>query len=177
MRWRVAADALRSKEVDVAVVGAVGLGADVRSYAALVQGGDVPSEGAVAMVVMREDDATRQGLRVYGRIHDIGTVGPPDATAWPARASARIGLCTEVDGLAQLTYAVLALHRGVWPAADGLVPLVHSRDSPLRGPSLSPKRRRIARSCDTVRCGQYAASPGVVDGRRGPRVSLCGRGR
>ncbi|MBV1856896.1 MAG: hypothetical protein KUG77_00695, partial [Nannocystaceae bacterium] len=60
---QIAARSLQAGELDLALVGAVGLGADVRSWvAARAAGEDGPaSEGAVAVVLMRLEDAVARG--------------------------------------------------------------------------------------------------------------------
>ena len=87
-----ASRALRQGRIDCAVVGAVDLAGDVRSLISLestdglAKPGDspssgedsvgiLPSDGAVALVLKRTEDAERDGDRVYATIRAIGTTG------------------------------------------------------------------------------------------------------
>ena len=87
-----ASRALQQGRIDCAVVGAVDLAGDVRSLISLestdglAKAGDspsfgedlvgiLPSDGAVALVLKRTEDAERDGDRVYAIIRAIGTAG------------------------------------------------------------------------------------------------------
>ena len=87
-----ASRALQQGRIDCAVVGAVDLAGDVRSLISLestdglAKPGDspslgkdsvgiLPSDGAVALVLKRTEDAERDGDRVYAIIRAIGTAG------------------------------------------------------------------------------------------------------
>jgi len=100
-----ASRALQQGRIDCAVVGAVDLAGDVRSLISLestdgfAKPGDspsfgedpvgiLPSDGAVAFVLKRTEDAERDGDRVYAIIRAIGTAGgdssSPDFSSRPA---------------------------------------------------------------------------------------------
>ena len=87
-----ASRALEQGRIDCAVVGAVDLAGDVRSLISFEStdglagpedspssGGDpvgiLPSDGAVALVLKRAEDAERDGDRVYAIVRSIGTAG------------------------------------------------------------------------------------------------------
>ena len=100
-----ASRALQQGRIDCAVVGAVDLAGDVRSLIALgsTDGlaepndsrppgedptGILPSDGAVALVLKRTEDAERDGDRVYAILRAIGTAGGdsgfPDVGSQPS---------------------------------------------------------------------------------------------
>ena len=89
---QAAARALRQGRIDCAIVGAVDLAGDIRSLLSLEStdglatpddsrahggpsAGIVPSDGAVALVLKRKEDAERDGDRVYAVVRVIGTAG------------------------------------------------------------------------------------------------------
>lgn len=78
---QVAARGLQSGELDLALVGAVGLGADVRSWVGSRAAGDdgPASEGAGAVVVMRMDDAIARGERIYATLDGLGAASSAGA--------------------------------------------------------------------------------------------------
>ena len=84
--------ALDAGRIDCAVVGAVDLAGDVRSLISLAgvgglgtdldshpferdSAGIIPSDGAAALVLKREDDARRNGGRIYAVVRGIGSAG------------------------------------------------------------------------------------------------------
>ncbi|MGH1340642.1 MAG: beta-ketoacyl synthase N-terminal-like domain-containing protein [Nannocystales bacterium] len=71
---QVAARSLQSGELDLALVGAVGLGADARAWlgsGAAGEGGPA-SEGAAAVALMRLEDALAGGERIYATLDGLG---------------------------------------------------------------------------------------------------------
>ena len=103
-----ASRALQQGRIDCAVVGAVDLAGDVRSLISLestdglAKPGDspsfgedsvgiLPSDGAVALVLKRTEDAERDGDRVYAIIRAIGTAGgdssSPEFSSRPSDSS------------------------------------------------------------------------------------------
>ncbi len=64
----VAVGALRRGEIGVALVGAVDLAGDLRAVMARETAGGLIGEGAVAVVLKREEDALRDGDRIYAVI-------------------------------------------------------------------------------------------------------------
>jgi len=107
----VAARALQAGELDLALVGGVGLGADARAWIGSQAAGESGpvSEGAVALVVMRLDDATAAGERVYATLDGLGAASAggalrPEPTRTAVRRSlqralreARVSAPTAVD--------------------------------------------------------------------------------
>ncbi len=65
-----AVGALRRGEISTAIVGAVDLASDIRALAG-VDGGHVVGEGAAAIVLKREQDALRDGDRIYALIKGL----------------------------------------------------------------------------------------------------------
>jgi len=78
---QVAARSLQSGDLDLALVGAVGLGADVRSWLGSQAAGENEpvSEGAAAVVLMRLDDALASGERVYATLDGLGAASSAGA--------------------------------------------------------------------------------------------------
>ena len=79
---QAAVRALDAGRIDCAVVGAVDLAGDVRSLISLagtdgLGGGNgiISSDGAVALVLKREDDARKSGGRIYALVSGMGTAG------------------------------------------------------------------------------------------------------
>ena len=100
--------ALKTRRLDCAVVGAVDLSGDVRALLSLAStdgvAGDgvprpfdgesqgvVPSDGAVALVLKREDEARQDGDRIYAVVRGVGSAGGDlaDASAEAIRRSCR----------------------------------------------------------------------------------------
>ena len=91
---QVAGRALQAGELDLALVGAVGLGGDVRALLGTEAAGELgqPSEGAVSLVVMRLDDALARGERIYATLEGFGSASSggalrPEPTAPAVRRS------------------------------------------------------------------------------------------
>lgn len=78
---QVAGRALQAGEVDLALVGAVGLEGDVRGRLGTEAAGDpgTPSEGATALVLMRLSDALARGERVYATVEGFGAASSTGA--------------------------------------------------------------------------------------------------
>lgn len=78
---QVAGRALQDGEIDLALVGAVGLEGDVRgcvgSEAATSAG--TPAEGATALVLMRRSDALDRGERIYATLEGFGSASSSGA--------------------------------------------------------------------------------------------------
>ena len=105
---QAAARSLQTGRLDCALVGAVDLGGDVRALLSLASSdavapdgvprpfdaasqGMVPSDGAVALVLKREEDALRDGDRIYAVVRGMGSAGGPlaEAAVEAARRSCR----------------------------------------------------------------------------------------
>jgi 3-oxoacyl-(acyl-carrier-protein) synthase/3-hydroxymyristoyl/3-hydroxydecanoyl-(acyl carrier protein) dehydratase/1-acyl-sn-glycerol-3-phosphate acyltransferase len=102
---QLAARALRSGELDAALVGAVDLccsEAHVAALAAIEEQPSVPGDAAVALVIKRLADATRDGDRVLAVIED----GPPTP---PASFDHRLGRSWAAGELRDVAALVLAL--------------------------------------------------------------------
>lgn len=91
---QVAARSLQSADLDLALVGAVGLGADVRSWVGARAAGDAgpASEGAACVVLMRLEDAVARGERIYATLEGFGVASSsgelrPEPTSTAAGAS------------------------------------------------------------------------------------------
>ncbi|MBU2575407.1 MAG: type I polyketide synthase, partial [Elusimicrobia bacterium] len=130
--------ALRSGELDTAIVGAVSMDGDPRALAAAhslrpysagarpfdsAAAGTVPGEGAAALILKRLDDAVRDGNRVYAVIKGLGFAsgGGVDKTAPTAQAYA--GALREAYGEAQIdpsTIGYLETHGSGIPAEDAV---------------------------------------------------------
>ena len=118
---QAASRALRQGRIDCAIVGAVDLAGDIRSLISLEStdglatpddsraaggpsAGIVPSDGAVALVLKRKEDAERDGDRVYAVVRAIGTAGggpsAPPADSGESESSVREAIrrgCEEAD--------------------------------------------------------------------------------
>ncbi|NVB40740.1 acyltransferase domain-containing protein [Pseudenhygromyxa sp. WMMC2535] len=101
---QVAARSLQAGELDLALVGAVGLGADVRAWIGARAAGELgtPSEGALALVLMRLDDALARGERIYARVQGFGAASSsgalrPEPTAM-AIAQSFARACADAGG-------------------------------------------------------------------------------
>lgn len=134
----VAARALRAREIDAAVVGAVDMSCDPvhRAAAAALLPSDrqAPGDAAVALVLKRLDDAERDGNTVFavlpgGRFDDAGSPIDDGADLRLGVGTADQSLCHlfghahAASGLLHVAAAVLALHHRVAP---GDVPLLAS---------------------------------------------------
>ncbi|OIO04775.1 MAG: hypothetical protein AUJ51_01385 [Elusimicrobia bacterium CG1_02_56_21] len=128
--------ALRSGELDTAIVGAVSIDGDPRAlsasdklkpYSAQARpfdagaNGTVPGEGAAAVILKRLDDAVRDGNRVYAVIKGLGFAsgGGVDKTAPTPQAYA--AALREAYGEAQIdpsTISYLETHGSGTPAED-----------------------------------------------------------
>ncbi|SIO57153.1 PfaB family protein [Singulisphaera sp. GP187] len=99
----VAVRLLGQGEIDEAIVGAVDLACDPRTFRCADRvhpfspsgtvrpldpnaDGTVPSDGAAALIVKRLDDAVRDGDRIYAVIRGVGTSSGADATAYETAA-------------------------------------------------------------------------------------------
>ena len=130
--------ALRSGELDTAIVGAVSMDGDPRAAAAAdavspfsaqarpfdtAAAGTVPGEGAAALILKRLDDAIRDGNRVYAVIKGLGFAtggGVDKAAPSPAAYSAAL---REAYGEAQVdpsTVSYLETHGSGAPAEDAV---------------------------------------------------------
>jgi acyl transferase domain-containing protein/3-hydroxymyristoyl/3-hydroxydecanoyl-(acyl carrier protein) dehydratase len=86
--FELATRALERGEIRAAVVGAVEMGGDARIG---------QSDGAACVVLMRADDATRLGKRIYAQVADVSVRGgpsqPAEGAAGSLRAIVRAALC------------------------------------------------------------------------------------
>ena len=130
--------ALRSGELDTAIVGAVSIEGDPRALAASnaanpyspsprpfdsAAAGTTPGEGAAALILKRLDDAVRDGNRVYAVIKGLGFAsgGGVDKTAPTPQAYA--SALREAYGEAQVdpsTIGYLETHGSGTPAEDAV---------------------------------------------------------
>lgn len=122
----LALQALRTGEVDAAMVGAVDVGAEpvhtAALNAALPGSGRVVSDGACMLVLKREDDARRDGDTVYAVIDaesDAVIAGAVDWTSVAAAMQARCGYCHAADALLHVASAALALKYRLQPPVEG----------------------------------------------------------
>jgi acyl transferase domain-containing protein/3-hydroxymyristoyl/3-hydroxydecanoyl-(acyl carrier protein) dehydratase/1-acyl-sn-glycerol-3-phosphate acyltransferase len=111
------ARALRAGEVDAVLVGAVDLSNEKVHEAALrgVGRAERSGDGAVVLILKREDDAKRDGDSVLAFL-DEGRAGlPPTEDA----IAPRFGRAHAAHGLLQVAASALAKHHGVHLRADG----------------------------------------------------------
>lgn len=117
----VAVRALQQNEVDRALVGAVDFQSDVRLSRELDKR---PGDAAVAFILKRQDDAVRDGDRIYALISDVGTACRPgessiEQAALPVTSNqieADIGRCGAATGLLACLKSTLSLHHRVIPS-------------------------------------------------------------
>ena len=156
---------LRTGRLDCAVVGAVDLAGDVRALLSLsstdgvasdgvprpfdgASQGVVPSDGAVALVLKREEDAERDGDRVYAVVRGVGSAGGEVALACTeaARRSCRVA------GVAPEHIRYVEGHGGGVPRSDRAearaLAEVHGADTIL--------------GCTKARVGHTGAAAGLV---------------
>ncbi|MBL9209374.1 MAG: hypothetical protein JNL92_02850, partial [Opitutaceae bacterium] len=121
----LATRALRSGEIDGAIVGAVDMGAEPVHAAALAatrpDGARIVSDGACVLILKREEDAIRDGDTIFALLD--ANQGQPYAGAvdWTGIAEViqqRGGYCHAADALLQIATAALALERQLLPNAD-----------------------------------------------------------
>ncbi len=130
----VAVRMLQAGEIDQAIVGAVDLAGDVRSVlSSLAPNAQLPGEGAVALILKRQSDATRDGDSSYALISGIAATSHhrEDALlkAWDDRGetpasntiadyaglAATIGNAGATLGLASVARAALCLQQAIRP--------------------------------------------------------------
>ncbi len=143
---RIATRALRSGDIDAALVGAVDLSCDpvhiAAAATALTEHHRVPGDAAVMLVLKRLDDAERDGDTVYSLVCDAPSDG--NAADPGSVSDLRLGLGNDVrsitdlfghahaaSGLVHVAAAAVMLHHRV---ARGDVPLIAS--NPERGSGL-----------------------------------------
>ena len=123
---QVAARSLASGDLDLALVGAVGLGADVRSWLGSGAAGEAgpSSEGAAAVVLMRLDDALAAGERIYATLDGLGAASSggalrPEPTSTAVVASlAQARSEARADALHMLDHAGAQGSRWAGPEAN-----------------------------------------------------------
>lgn len=122
----LALQALRSGDVDAALVGAVEVGAEPVHTAALnavlPEAGRVVSDGACMLILKREDDARRDGDSIYAVIEATSDAVIPGAVDWTSVAEAmqaRCGYCHAADALLHVASAALALKYRLQPPVEG----------------------------------------------------------
>ncbi len=156
---------LKTGRLDCALVGAVDLSGDVRSLLSLASsdglaadgiphpfGGDsqgvVPSDGAVALVLKREEDAQRDGDRIYAVVRGMGSAGGDlaEASIKAARRSCRVA------GIDPETVPFVEGHGGGTPRDDRIeaqaLSSVHGSDTLL--------------GCTKGRVGHTGAAAGLI---------------
>ncbi|MDP2307584.1 MAG: beta-ketoacyl synthase N-terminal-like domain-containing protein [Pseudomonadota bacterium] len=121
-----AMDALANGSVQVALVGAVDLACDPRHAAAIeaLAPGTIPGDAAVALVLVRLDDAVAAGHRVWAVLDSIETTGAAAAPldkghGEPIVAPPALGRAHAAAGLVDVAAAVLACGHGLLPVAGG----------------------------------------------------------
>jgi acyl transferase domain-containing protein/3-hydroxymyristoyl/3-hydroxydecanoyl-(acyl carrier protein) dehydratase len=128
----IAADWLRRGELDSAVVGAVDFAGDIRAILARHQlAGEAAchscaSDGAVALVLKRLDDAHRDGDRVYAILGEIATSSGNDFSLAPGSLAheiesieADLGNAGAATGLATVAKGALCLGHRILPGDNG----------------------------------------------------------
>ncbi len=121
-----AVGALRRGEISSAIVGAVDLASDIRALAG-VDEKHIVGEGAAALILKREQDALRDGDRIYTLIKGVGIADQDELALQRALQEAK----TEVDSL-----GLMMLHGGnpdTSPAAEeaALVQLFKARKNKI----------------------------------------------
>ncbi|MES2643266.1 MAG: beta-ketoacyl synthase N-terminal-like domain-containing protein [Myxococcota bacterium] len=125
-----AMDALASGSLQVALVGAVDLACDPRHAAAIeaLAPGTVPGDAAVALVLVRLDDALAAGHQVWAVLESVETTGAAspalsDASnergGEPIVAPKALGRAHAAAGLVDIAAAVLACGHGLLPGVGG----------------------------------------------------------
>jgi acyl transferase domain-containing protein/3-hydroxymyristoyl/3-hydroxydecanoyl-(acyl carrier protein) dehydratase len=127
----IAAGWLRAGELDAAIVGAVDFAGDARAVLARQQllgaasGLSCASDGAVALVVKRLEDAQRDGDHVYAILGEVATGWGTDASFHTFSGSSAqeiasietdLGNVGAATGLATVAKAALCLERRILPA-------------------------------------------------------------
>ena len=128
--------ALRSGELDTAIVGAVSIDGDPRALAAVdalrpyapearpfdgAAAGTLPGEGAAALILKRLDDAVRDGNRVYAVIKGLGFASGGGVDKAAPTAQAYASALREAYGEAQIdpsTIGYLETHGSGTPEED-----------------------------------------------------------
>jgi acyl transferase domain-containing protein/3-hydroxymyristoyl/3-hydroxydecanoyl-(acyl carrier protein) dehydratase/1-acyl-sn-glycerol-3-phosphate acyltransferase len=169
--------ALRRRELDVAVVGAVDLSCqDIHRGAleALEGEAQVPGDAAVVLVLRRLADARARKDAILGTIEAAGEGGEPELELDRAALRARLGRCWAAGDLRDLAVALLAGRRGLLPDArawsrgqgmrldggHGLEPLA-LRPMPAPGSGVSLPRAPVHGEVAFVFGGAGAAYPGM----------------
>ena len=163
----LAIGALRSGELDAALVGAVDLSDEpvhrAAAQALLARDRQIPGDAACALVLKRLDDARRDGCDIIG-VLDPGAdmAAGLDWSPYARRHRECFGHAHAADGLLQLCCAVLAIRRGVLPPRG------------LRGasPWLSPDGSR----CATLKIEALGTDAISVTVREGDRCDSALRG-
>ena len=156
---------LQTGRLDCAVVGAVDLSGDVRALLSLASTdglasdgiprpfdgqsqGVVPSDGAVALILKREDEARRDGDRVYAVVRGVGSAGGELAHAG---GEAALRSC-EIAGISPESIPYVEGHGGGVPRDDRAearaLAEIHGADTVL--------------GCTKARVGHAGAAAGLV---------------
>jgi len=190
----LAARALREREIDAALVGAVDLCAEpVHAHAAerVLPGAPVPGDAAVVLALKRLEDARREGLSILAILQPAPEAagGARLDLAAGAHACRAYGHAHAAAGLLAVAAALVSIERGARPTSAGAVPWlaaeprgarvqVGSFAGPAREIQLSAAQGRLARGLGEAprvhafaahgRAGLLAALESGREGDEGP---------
>jgi acyl transferase domain-containing protein/3-hydroxymyristoyl/3-hydroxydecanoyl-(acyl carrier protein) dehydratase/1-acyl-sn-glycerol-3-phosphate acyltransferase len=163
----IAARALRHGELDAALVGAVDLCCEpvheAAARAVLGPERQPPGDAAVALVLVRLDDARRDGRTVYAVLPD----DDEDGERFDHDPTPQLGHAHAAAGLLRVVAAALACHHRALPGpARPWLPGPSPRRVAVAGAALGGQRATVRVACDDTRPG----APLVLDAA--PRVQL-----
>lgn len=122
----IAMRALRAKEIDAAIVGAVDISCETVHLSAVKETLDdnrqIPGDAAISLVLKRVEDARRDGDKIYALMdndldrHPIFRMGLTEQNHGITKL---VGHAHAASGLLHVAAAVLACHHRVLPSEDG----------------------------------------------------------